>query len=182
MLFCFVSKPDDLPFKHCNLTFFAFSLCRFFVLAFWLPSCLQWQCCCLWRIAKSKNIPKSRLTPQLLRRYIYWMTSASPMKCCISLRHFWLLRAVHQDNPPTNNEVDGWHNAFARTVQITHPDLPQLGVVHKGCLHIIPVFLSALPLSACGLPPARLWTSTSSVAHYSMVWQCNTDAVISGSM
>jgi hypothetical protein len=36
--------------------------------------------------------------------------------------------AVRQDNPRTNNAVEGWHNAFARSVQIAHPTLPRLVV------------------------------------------------------
>ena len=37
-------------------------------------------------------------------------------------------QAVRDDIPRTNNAVEGWHNAFARTVQIAHPTLPRLVV------------------------------------------------------
>lgn len=37
-------------------------------------------------------------------------------------------QAVHDNTPRTNNVVEGWHNAFARSVQIAHPTLPRLVV------------------------------------------------------
>ena len=37
-------------------------------------------------------------------------------------------RAVKDDTPRTNNSVEGWHNAFARSVQIAHPSLTRLVV------------------------------------------------------
>jgi hypothetical protein len=37
-------------------------------------------------------------------------------------------QAVRDNTPRTNNAVEGWHNAFARSVQIAHPTLPRLVV------------------------------------------------------
>lgn len=37
-------------------------------------------------------------------------------------------QAVRDDTPRTNNAVEGWHSAFARSVQIAHPTLPRLVV------------------------------------------------------
>ena len=37
-------------------------------------------------------------------------------------------QAVTDETPRTNNAVEGWHSAFARSVQIAHPTLPRLVV------------------------------------------------------
>lgn len=43
--------------------------------------------------------------------------------------HIWdCYEAVRLEHPRTNNAVEGWHNAFALSVQIAHPTVPRLVV------------------------------------------------------